>query len=88
MGKLKKEIVDTAHININMPMNDSENGVPMVLWVEHFDMQPDGLLQLCRHTFKWRQSYNGLSKEDFDRVHDAIVQTRERRRSPLSDVLG
>jgi hypothetical protein len=38
MGKLKKEIVDTAHIDINMPMNDSESGVPMVLWIEHFGM--------------------------------------------------
>lgn len=88
MDKIKKDVVDAGHIDINMLMDDSENGVSMALWVEHFGMQPGGLLQLRRHALKWRQSYSGLSEEDFDRIHDAVAQTRERRRSPLREVLG
>lgn len=72
-----KTVVRDAHIDINMLMDDtSENGVPMVLWVEHFDLTPGMLLQLRRHALKWRKEYSGLSVEDLEKIYSAIIATK------------
>ena len=53
MQRLKEKVFDEGHIDINMSMAQGENGVPMALWVEHFDEQPGALLQLRHHAVKW-----------------------------------
>lgn len=87
MDRLKTNVIDAGNVDINMLMADGENGVSMVLWVEHFAEQPASLLQLRRHALKWRKTHSGLSIEGFERIHTAVRETQERsqRRSPLSD---
>ena len=85
--RIKDTVIKEGHIDINMLMDSSENGVSMSLWVEHFDMTPGLLLQLRRHGIKWRRTYDGLSGEDFEQIaYKRRLQQQQNRRSPLSDI--
>lgn len=87
---IKDRVIKEGHIDINMLMDNSENGMPMSLWVDHFDMTPGLLLQLRSHGIKRKRVYGGLSGEDFEQIaHQRRLQQELRdRRSSLSDITG
>lgn len=91
--KLENEVVRDGHIDINMLMDDSENGVPMTLWVEHYELPPGFLLQLRRQAHRWRKTYPGLTEDDFDKIQEYRQLRRDQNRrntasSSPREVLG
>lgn len=78
VDEIKEKVLTTARLNINHMMEESENGITMGMWVNHFHLQPGDLLQLRQEAVKWQQQYKGLGQRQQAQV-DRVVEARARQ---------
>jgi hypothetical protein len=57
------EVFINNRVNVNMLLNNSDNGVPLRHWHEVYGYPTGVLLQLCKQAVKWQKEYGGLTEQ-------------------------
>jgi hypothetical protein len=71
-----------------MLLDCSDDGVPMVQWIEQFNQPAGVLLQLRKLAREWQQEYEGLTEHNNNRVKAKIAEEEAQEEFDFPDFEG
>ncbi|CAG5158201.1 uncharacterized protein ALTATR162_LOCUS5035 [Alternaria atra] len=79
-----RSVCVVMRLDINILLDNTDNGCPMKLWVEQTEFPIGALIRLRDAAKRWRLQYDGFTEQDLERIEAA--KQRDRVHEPSSDI--
>lgn len=79
-----RSVCVVMRLDINILLDNTDNGCPMKLWVEQTEFPIGALIRLRDAAKRWRLQYDGFTEKDLERIEAA--KQRDRVHEPSSEI--